>query len=229
MRMRRKKNLEERLAVCGDWLCSPREADRDFRAEAQSLLDLSQWFGQDRPLELEIGCGKGGFICQLAAREPQTSFLAVERSANVMVEAVEKAREQGLTNVRFLKCTAEYLPRYLPAGCVSRLYLNFSCPFPKKKYAVHRLTHPRFLEIYKALLAPGAEIHQKTDNRQLFECSLEWLTQNGFALKNVSLDLHSTDCPTNIVTEYEQRFMELGQPIYRLEAYLPTPSPEAKP
>lgn len=221
MRMRRKKNLDERLIACGDRLFSPREEERDFRAESQSLIDLDGWFGEKRPLQLEIGCGKGGFICQLAQREPNISFLAVERSANVMVEAAEKAAALGLDNIRFLKCTAEYLPRYLPAGCISRLYLNFSCPFPKKKYAVHRLTHPRFLEIYKTLLAPGAEIHQKTDNRQLFECSLEWLSQNGFALKNVSLDLHATDCSDNIMTEYEKRFVELGQPIYRLEAYLP--------
>lgn len=220
MRMRRKKNLDERLAACGDLLYMPMEEDRDFRADCSATIDLEAWFGAKRPLHMEIGCGKGGFICELAEREPHISFLAVERSANVMVEAVEQAKERGLQNVRFLKCTAEYLLRYLPKESVERLYLNFSCPFPKKKYAVHRLTHPRFLEIYRQLLATGAEIHQKTDNQQLFECSLAWLSQNGFAMKNISLDLHSTECPDNIVTEYEKRFMELGQPIYRLEAYI---------
>lgn len=227
MRMRRKKNLEERLSQCGDLVRAPREDDRDFRAAEPKEMDLDAWFGVSRPLELEIGCGKGGFICELAKRRPDTSFLAVERTANVLVEAAEAVQKAGLDNVRFLQCTAEYLPRYLAAGCVQRLYLNFSCPFPKKKYAVHRLTHPRFLDIYKRLLAPGAEIHQKTDNRQLFQCSLEWLSGAGFALKNVSLDLHADDCPDNIVTEYEARFAAQGFPIYRLEAFLPQ-SPEKR-
>ena len=126
----------------------------------------------------------------------------------------------GVTNVKFVKCRAEYLPKYINPNSIARIYLNFSCPFPKKKYASHRLTNRRFLEIYKPLLAPGAEIHQKTDNMHFFEYSIEEFSQNGFALKNVTLDLHNSSFEGNIMTEYEKRFTDLGQPIYRLEAYL---------
>ena len=100
------------------------------------------------------------------------------------------------------------------------IFLNFSCPFPKKSHASHRLTSPTFLKLYKELLCENGEIHQKTDNQQLFEYSLEQLSQFGFALKNISLDLHNSDFKGNIVTEYEQRFVSLGQPIYRLEAHI---------
>jgi tRNA (guanine-N7-)-methyltransferase len=96
--------------------------------------------------------------------------------------------------------------------------LNFSCPFPKAAYASHRLTHQNFLEIYKEIMKKGSEIHQKTDNMHFFEFSIEHFTKSGFALKNVSLDLHNSDFEGNIVTEYEQKFVSQGLPIYRLVA-----------
>ena len=102
----------------------------------------------------------------------------------------------------------------------SNVIVDAACPFPKKSYAAHRLTHRNFLQIYKKLLAPGAEIHQKTDNRKFFEFSIEELSECGFTLKNISLDLHADGMEDNIVTEYEQRFSDMGMPIYRLEAYL---------
>ena len=108
----------------------------------------------------------------------------------------------------------------LPDGTIERLYLNFSCPFPKKKYENHRLTNKAFLKLYEMMLAPAAEIHQKTDNMHFFEYSIGELSDYGFTIKNVSLDLHNSDFEGNIVTEYEKRFSDLGQPIYRLEAYL---------
>ena len=101
-----------------------------------------------------------------------------------------------------------------------RILLYFSCPFPKSGYATHRLTHNRFLEIYKRLLKKGGEIHQKTDNMHFFEFSLEQLSASGFALKNVSLDLHKSGYEGNIMTEYEEKFTSKGFPIYRLEAYI---------
>ena len=127
----------------------------------------------------------------------------------------------GLPNVRFLKLSAQYLWRYIPQKSIERIYLNFSCPFPKEAYRNHRLTAPRFLRIYRQILADGARIWQKTDNMHFFEFSIESLSQNGFVLENVSLDLHHSGFAGNIVTEYERRFSEQGLPIYRLEAYLP--------
>lgn len=220
MRMKRIKNLESRLAACGDMLIYVYEENRDFRCTEKKLFDFKQLFGNDSPVYMEIGCGKGGFVCEAAKRLPGINFLAVERNSSVITEACERAIGLGIENVRFLKATAEYLPRYIPQGSISRIYLNFSCPFPKDSYAKHRLTHRGFLEIYKALLAPGAQIHQKTDNMHFFEFSIEQLSQCGFKLKNVSLDLHACEAEENIETEYERKFTSLGQPIYRLEAYL---------
>lgn len=224
MRGRRKKHLEERLEAVSDILYISDSDDRDFRHTAANPdeIDLNRWFEREQPIYLEIGCGKGRFAVEYAKRHPEINLLAVEKTANVIVSACEKAAGERLQNLRFLKCGAEYLERHLKPGTVSRIFLNFSCPFPKKSYAVHRLTHKSFLEIYKRLMKPGAEIHQKTDNMQLFEFSLEQLSTNGFSLKNISLDLHASDSEAvqdNIITEYEQRFIDLGKPIYRLEAY----------
>lgn len=222
MRMRRKKNLETRLGDCAEILIDCENEDLNFEnaAPADSVLNLKELFGNGNPLVLEIGCGKGGFACEFAKRNPDLNIIAVEKVGNVIVAACEAARQAELKNIKFMKCNAEYLPCYIPAGSVSALYLNFSCPFPKKKYAKHRLTHPNFLKIYKQLLAPDAPICQKTDNMHFFEFSLESFSQSGFKLSNISLDLHASDFEGNIVTEYEKRFSDMGMPIYRLEVRL---------
>lgn len=222
MRMRRKKNLETRLEECKDYLlpCDTAELNFEKGEENKDLYDPEKIFGNKNPLVLEIGCGKGTFACEFAKQNPNKNIIAVEKVGNVIVAAAEKAIAQNIPNLRFMKCAAEYLPRFIPAGSVSEIYLNFSCPFPKAKYAKHRLTHPRFLAIYKELMAPGAVICQKTDNPRFFEFSVENLSQAGFVLSNVSLDLHASGFEGNIVTEYEDRFASQGLPIYRLEARL---------
>ena len=111
-------------------------------------------------------------------------------------------------------------PKFIPEKSIELLYLNFSCPYPKARYARHRLTHRFFLDIYRSLLKDGAEIHQKTDNMHFFEFSIEEYSAANYKIRNVSLDLHNSDFEGNIVTEYEKRFSDLGQPIYRLEATL---------
>ncbi len=222
MRMRKKKNLEKRLEECQNNLIIIDKEDRNFNTANtfKDYLDYNELFGNNNPVHLEIGCGKGGFICEAAKQNPNINFIAVEKTANVIVSACEKAKKEGISNLIFIKCSAEYLPSYIKNQSIERIYLNFSCPFPKKKYANHRLTAKPFLEIYKKLLAKGAEIHQKTDNQGLFEFSIEQFSNSGFKLKNISLDLHNSNFEGNIVTEYEAKFVALGQPIYRLEAYL---------
>lgn len=224
MRMRRKTNLEGRLAACVESgrLIILNCEDRNFKTSVaqKEYLDLHKLFGNDNPIVMEIGAGKGQFAAQFAKENPDINILAVERTSNVIVDAAEKAIAMGLENIYLLRCDAEYLTKFIPDGCISRLYLNFSCPFPKKSYAPHRLTHHKFLAIYERILAPGAEIHQKTDNMHFFEFSIAEFAQYGFALKNISLDLHNSDFEGNIMTEYEKRFSDMGQPIYRLEAYL---------
>lgn len=222
MRMRRKKNLDKRLEACKDVIISMYSEDRNFKTFAQKTdyLDIREIFGNDNPLYLEIGCGKGSFATELALKNPGINILAVEKISNVIVDAAEKAKATGVKNLKFLLGPAEYLPGYLKNKSVSRIYLNFSCPYPKKRYASHRLTHTSFLELYKNLMADGAEIHQKTDNAHFFEFSIEQLSQSGFKLKNVTFDLHASDFEGNILTEYERRFLSDGCRIYRLEAYL---------
>lgn len=222
MRMRRKKRLDERLAACGDMIIFMDREDRNFSVkDTENMLDYKAIFGNDKPIVLEIGCGKGQFIRELAKREPQYNYLAVEKASNVIVDAAEKTLAEGIENIRYLRGGAEYLDCYVQPLSAERIYLNFSCPFPKKSYAAHRLTHRNFLQIYEKLLKDGGEIHQKTDNMQLFEFSIAEFSQSGWGLKNVSLDLHNSDFEGNIVTEYERRFSEQGMPIYRLEAMKP--------
>ena len=225
MRMRKKKHLEDRLLGVKDYLTISRSEDRNFNTAVndKDYIDFKEWFGEDRPLYLEIGCGKGKFAVAYAKTHPDINLLAVEKDSNVIVSACEAAKRENVKNVRFLNISAEYIERHIKPKSINGIFLNFSCPFPKSRYASHRLTSENFLNIYKRILKDGAEIHQKTDNMKLFEFSIEQFSACGFALKNVSLDVHNTDFENsdeNIITEYESRFMALGQPIYRLEAYL---------
>ncbi len=219
MRMRRKKHLDERMDNCAHLFTNMILEDRSFAAASgEAALVLPEIFGNNHPVRLEIGCGKGGFICAMAARHPEVNFLAVEKYGNVLVSACEAVMSLGLKNVHFLWGDAEYLPRFIPVHSVERLYLNFSTPYPKKSYAIHRLTHRHFLAMYRGLLTANATVEQKTDDRGLFQFSLEEFSQSGYVLQRVCLDLHAEDYPDNIVTEYEQRFVDQGLPIYRLEA-----------
>ena len=220
MRMRKKKYLDERVDAVSEYIFEIKSEEKDFNKAIieKELFDYRELFGNDNPVRMEIGCGKGQFIFELAQRYPEINFIAVEKVKNVIVSAAEKANSIGLKNVRFVCGSAEYLPKYIPEKSIELIYLNFSCPFPKERYAKHRLTHRNFLSIYNKLLKDGGEIHQKTDNMHFFEFSIEEFSAAGYKLENVSLDLHNSSFEGNIVTEYEKRFFDLGQPIYRLEA-----------
>lgn len=222
MRMRKKKYLEERLAAVSDYLFVINTEDRNFNTAIleKEYIDFTEWFGNSNPVFLEIGCGKGKFACEFAKNNPNINVIAVEKSSNVIVNGCETAKEENIGNLRFICGSAEYIERFIAPKTIGRIFLNFSCPFPKKAYASHRLTHHKFLEIYKRIMCDGAEIHQKTDNMHFFEFSLTQFSLSGFALQNVSLDLHSSDFEGNIMTEYESKFVSQGLPIYRLEAYL---------
>lgn len=220
MRMRRKKNLDERIEACREVMlymqCQNEHANDPLSEEF--FADSRKTFGNDNPIFLEIGCGKGGFAIEFARQNPDINLVAVEKTPNVLITGMEEQMKLKLPNLKFCMGQAEYLEHIFHDNTIDRIFLNFSCPFPKKSYAIHRLTHARFLEIYRKIMKENAEIHQKTDNMHFFEFSLEQLSNNGFPLKNVSLDLHNSGFQGNIMTEYEKRFTELGQPIYRLEA-----------
>ena len=228
MRMRKKRNFDTRMDACGDLLLAHgaggilnmKEAAEHYRA----LLDFSEVFGAERahlPMALEIGCGKGGFVIALAQKEKDVNYLALEKMSNVILTPMEEVKRLGLENVRFLNIRAECLPCYIPENSLDVIYLNFSTPLPKLGYATQRLTHRGFLETYKRLLKKGGKIVQKTDDRDFFEFSLEEYKACGFALDEVSYNLHENGNPDwNIVTEYEQKWVDRGLPIHRVVAKL---------
>lgn len=220
--MRRKSRLDERITECGEHLLITEGCDfyKKPEQEKYDIIDLKKVFGNDNPVMLEIGCGKGGFAFKIAEKYPEINFIAVEKISNVIIEACEKADREKPKNLRFMNVAAENLLYYLGEHSISRIFLNFSCPYPKYTYRNRRLTYFRYLDIYKKLLIKGGEIRLKTDNRGFFEFSLQSLSENGFILKNIALDLHAGDLTDNIETEYEKMFVAEGKPIYKLEAYL---------
>ncbi len=211
MRMRKKKHGAERIEACSELLLG---YDRE-----NGTVDTSVF--ENPRVHLEIGCGKGSFVCGMAEKHPDVTFIAVERVSDVMVLALEKADKAGLKNIRFIIANAADLCECLPEHSVERLYLNFSDPWPKKGYAKRRLTHRGFLEKYKRILKEDGAIFFKTDNRGLFDFSLEEFAECGFRLENVTYDLHNSEyAKDNVVTEYEKNFSEKGFAINRCEAYL---------
>lgn len=221
MRMRKKRHLDERLEKCSD-VCLGRLPDYTAQQRGDppvEMFDVQKVFGNSNPVHLEIGCGKGRFIQQLAEENPDINFLALEQTPNVLITAMERTRDSGAKNLKYYVGKAEYLEKVLRPSSIELIYLNFSCPYPKESYAKHRLTHPLFLEIYSHILSENGYIKQKTDNQRLFEFSVENFSQNGWSLRNVSLDLHNSKITGNIITEYEERFTEMGLPIYYLEAF----------
>ncbi|EPE62863.1 tRNA (guanine-N(7)-)-methyltransferase [Exiguobacterium sp. S17] len=175
-------------------------------------------FGNDNPLFIEVGSGKGQFVLGMAQQFPDANFIAIELFESVAVSIVQKLVETPMSNVRVLTVDAKQLVDYFEAGEVDRVYLNFSDPWPKTRHAKRRLTYKTFLATYEAILPRGGEIHFKTDNRGLFEYSLESMSQYGMYFTDISLDLHANEPIDNVRTEYEERFSAMGQPIYRMEA-----------
>ena len=194
------------------------------KEEKENKGKWNQIFQNENPIHIEIGMGKGQFILTLAKQNPDINYIGIERYSCVLLRALEKFDTEEfceLKNVRFICMDAMTLPEVFEQNEVAKIYLNFSDPWPKARHARRRLTSTRFLAQYDQVLAAEGVVEFKTDNRGLFEFSLEQLTEHGYSLKNVSLDLHSSDFEGNIVTEYEQKFVSQGFPIYRLEAYYP--------
>ncbi len=209
MRMRRKKHREERMENCSDLIIND---IFDYQTDLRSVFD------SNAPLHLEIGCGKGGFISQLAELNPDINYIAFEKNFDVLVLAMEKVQKKELKNVKFFPGNADVLGQLEKQSGVDRLYINFCDPWHKWGHRKRRLTHERYLAIYKRLMAKNGEIHFKTDNAPLFEFSLNSFSDFGMKLKNITLDLHNSKFEGNVMTEYEKLFSEKGQPIYRCEA-----------
>lgn len=209
MRMRRKKHLKERMDVCSDIILTD---IKDLEG------DIKRIFPNDNPLRMEIGCGKGGFILETAKKHPEINFLAVEKNSNVLILAAEKIQKAGLSNVKFLRGDANLLRDIETKTKCEVIYINFCDPWHKNSYRRRRLTHAQHLSLWEKLLCECGEIHFKTDNKNLFEFSLNSFADYDMKLKNITFDLHNSDFSDNVMTEYEKLFSEQGQPIYRCEA-----------
>ena len=220
MRMHRKPHLEERIAACAELVTVADMSVKNMSISAgiPAILPLKTIFGNDNPVHLEIGCGKGKFVIETAKQNPDINFVAVEKISNVLIEALERTKEENLPNVHYLNCAAEVLQRYFEVGAVSRIYLNFSNPLPKEGYKKQRLTHPRFLNIYSALLKEGGEIFQKTDDYAFYLFSLESYKEAGYKIIETCENLAANPVDGDIETEHEKLFKERGKPIYRIVA-----------
>lgn len=177
-------------------------------------------FGNDNPIHLEIGSGKGRFITELAMQNPEINFIGIEKYSSVLFRALEKRREVEINNLYYIRFDAVYLTDIFAENEISRIYLNFSDPWPKERHAKRRLTSRRFLELYDKCLKMDGDIIFKTDNPDLFDFSLKEAQEAGWKFKGVTYDLHNSEyVRDNIMTEYEERFVSLGKPIYMMIIY----------
>ena len=205
MRMRKKRNLAPRMEACGALLVANPAAEKGHWRERRP--------GTVR-LRLELGCGKGRFTAETAAAHPEDLYVAVERVPDAMVIAMERCRALGLTNVFFIDSDAAALEQYFAPGEVDQIYINFCDPWPSVKHSRRRLTHEGFLRGYRKVLREGGQIHFKTDNRDLFKWSLFQFPKAGFALSEVTHNLHEGGV-RGVMTDYEEKFHAMGMPIYR--------------
>lgn len=217
MRMHRKSRLDERIEACADIVTVADLSDKNMKRAALTpeYLPFNDIFGNNNPIKLEIGCGKGKFICEMAKSNPDINFVAVEKISNVLIEALERAKEENLKNVYFLNCAAEVLEKYFESDTVETVYLNFSNPLPKEGYKKQRLTHPRFLNIYRGLLKKEGTIIQKTDDENFYRFSLESYKEAGFEVLSACENYQNPESD-DVETEHERRFKDMGKPIYRV-------------
>ncbi len=216
--MRKKKHLDERIAKRNNLYILENYDFYKQKDKQPDYLDYKTLFGNDNPVEMEIGCGKGKFIVETARRNPDVNYIAVEKLSNVIVSAAELA--EGLSNLVFLNLSAENLEFFIKKDSIRRIYLNFSCPYPKNTYANRRLTNPKFLKIYKNILVKDGFIRQKTDNVPFFEYSIECFKEFGYDISELTYDLHNAP-NDEITTEYEDKFIINNFKICALTAYPP--------
>ena len=208
MRMRKRSNLAPRMERCAGLLVTQPEALR-----GRWLAEVP---GMDR-LYVELGCGKGRFTADTAETLDRTLLVAVEKVPDAMILAMERVQARGIGNVRFLDMDAEKLPELFAPGEAERIYINFCNPWPKSRDAKLRLTAPSFLRLYADALAEGGQIHFKTDNTPLFDWSVQQFEAEGWALSEVTHDLHANG-PVGVMTDYEAKFTAEGMKINRLVA-----------
>ena len=202
MRLKNVPGSREKIAEC------------EYVIKEKSAGRWAGIFGNTAPLRLEIGMGKGAFIMENARLRPDINFVGIEKYSSVLIRAVEKQEEALLPNIRFLRMEAEYIEEYFAPGEADRIYLNFSDPWPKERHAKRRLTSQAFLARYFNILKDGGEIEFKTDNAGLFEFSVSEAAAAGWEILLETHDLHNSPyAQGNIMTEYEEKFVGMGNKI----------------
>ncbi len=210
MRLRNIKGSREEIAVNEFVVHEPEALKGNWKS----------YFHNNNPIHIEIGMGKGRFICQLAKENPDINYIGIEKYSSVLLRAIEKRRELDIKNLMFIRFDADYITDIFEKDEIDRVYLNFSDPWPKDRHAKRRLTSKEFFSRYDKFLVKDGEVIFKTDNSDLFAFSLEQVVEAGWILKNHTFDLHHSEyMEGNVMTEYEEKFSSKGNPIHRLVAY----------
>lgn len=208
MRIRRKKNTDEKLKNFLNFVIVD-EIGEDFQGNWRKI------FKNDGELHVELGTGKGDFISKIAEKNPEKNFIGLEVEREVILKAARKIQEKNLENVRLVLFDINKISEIFAENEIDRIYINFCDPWPKNRHAKRRLTHEKFLRMYEKILKSGGEIYFKTDNRGLFDFSLEQFENLNLKVREVSFDLHANEPEENIRTEYENKFSALGEKINR--------------
>ena len=197
--------------------------ENSIYVEQDPLSRKGKWkelFGNDNPIHIEIGMGKGRFLLELAQQNPDINYIGIERVATVLYKAERQQQELKLDNIILLAFNAEKIDEIFEKDEIERIYLNFSDPWPKDRHALRRLTSPKYLALYDKFLKKDGFIAFKTDNRGLFDYSVETAPLAGWKVKDVTYDLHNSEyAADNIMTEYEMKFSAEGVPINRMVIY----------
>ncbi len=207
MRLRNVTGSREVIAACDYVIHNPQECKGKWK----------EVFGNDHPIRIEIGMGKGRFIMDLARLNPNMNFVGIEKYSSVLIRGIQKLEADPLPNLYFIRMEAEEITSVFDTGEVNRIYLNFSDPWPKDRHAKRRLPSREFLQRYNEILIPDGVIEFKTDNYDLFRFALDELEPAGWQLKQMTEDLHHDEemMRNNVMTEYEERFSSKGNPIYK--------------
>ncbi|MBE5940415.1 MAG: tRNA (guanosine(46)-N7)-methyltransferase TrmB [Lachnospiraceae bacterium] len=210
MRLRNVKGSRETIANSTFTIDNP----EDYKGKFKEL------FGNDNPIQIEVGMGKGRFITDLATLNPDINYIGIEKYSSVLVRAIEKRELLDINNLFFIRMDAEDLEKVFEKGEVDKIYLNFSDPWPKDRHAKRRLTSRQFFGRYDTILKQGGIVEFKTDNTDLFNFSLEEIPFSAFKVTHYTYDLHNDETMNqgNIMTEYEEKFSSMGNPIHKLIA-----------
>lgn len=207
MRLRNVTGSREMIAANDFVIHNPEEKKGSWR----------EVFGNDNPIHIEVGMGKGKFLTELAQRNPNINYIGIEKYSSVLIRAVEKREQIELSNLFFIRMDAEDINDVFAEGEIAQIYLNFSDPWPKDRHAKRRLTSHQFLNRYDQFLKKDGVIIFKTDNKALFDFSLEEIPIAGWKLENYTYDLHHSEYNEgNVMTEYEEKFSSMGNPICRM-------------